>query len=130
MIDTNLTAQTGTAVRSARIARGVTQDDPARLLGVDRVTVSRYEGGKRARSVPAHIHIASCLELPISRLLPDRHPIPIEIEPAPLSSRRLDAPCSTMEQEAIQSVVRSLEDRPDLIPTVLDLLEKLQGQPL
>ena len=123
-MDENLNAQIGAAVRSARVARGVTQDDLARLLGVDRVTVSRYEGGKRTLPAPALVRIATYLQIPVGHLTPGTQPPPMEVEHTPVEFQ-LAPSRSSAEQGTIQTVVHMLEKRPDLVPTVLDLLETL-----
>lgn len=104
--------QIGAALRQARLARGVTQDDLARLLAVDRVTISRYERGTRPLPLAALLQIATYLEQPASALLPPEHQAPMPT-PAP------------PEQAAVQTVVRVLTDHPELVPTVLDLLETM-----
>lgn len=115
MIAPNVSAAIGAALRAARIERGVTQDDLATLLGVDRVTVSRYEGGKRTLSVPTLVQIADYLDVPVTKLIPGSPEAPAETPPA----RRI------AEGNALQTVVSVLQQRPDLVPMVLDMLETL-----
>lgn len=96
----------GAAIREARLSRGVTQDDLARLLGVDRTMVSRYERGQRTLSAPALLHIFRYLQYPLSTL--DGKTItPPQAEVAP----------------PVQKIVQMLTQRPDLIPTVEDVLD-------
>lgn len=64
----------GAAVRNTRMARGITQDELAQALGVDRVTISRYEGGKRAISIPTLLDVSAYLGIPVTRLLPRANP--------------------------------------------------------
>ena len=115
MTNREASAAIGAAVRAARMARAVTQDDLALLLKVDRVTISRYESGKRTIPAPALVRIAAYLDLPLDALTGQggQHREPVSL-PAH----------STPEDEALQTVVRVLQQRPDLVPTVLDLLKR------
>jgi transcriptional regulator with XRE-family HTH domain len=112
MTGNDLNHQIGAALRQARLSRGVTQDDLARLLAVDRVTISRYEHGTRPLPLASLLQIATYLEQPASVLLPTEHQAPM-------------IPPATPEQAAVQSVVQVLTDHPELVPTVLDLLETM-----
>jgi transcriptional regulator with XRE-family HTH domain len=64
-----ISKRVGTALRAIRVARGVTQEDLARLLGVDRVTISRYEAGTRPMTIPTLLHLATFLDVPPNDLL-------------------------------------------------------------
>ena len=120
MTNREASASIGAAVRAARMARAVTQDDLALLLKVDRVTISRYESGKRTIPAPALVQIADYLDLPLDTLTGQGGQ---RREPVPSPTR------NTPEDEALQTVVRVLQQRPDLVPTVLDLLETLLDTP-
>jgi transcriptional regulator with XRE-family HTH domain len=122
--ESHLNAQIGAAVRAARLARGVTQDDLASLLGVDRVTISRYEGGKRTLPSPALVRIATYLAISVSQLTPEATSSP-DMARAPAALQPITLAHADAQQTAMQTVVRVLEQRPDLLPTVLDLLETL-----
>jgi transcriptional regulator with XRE-family HTH domain len=128
MTDSDLNQQIGASVRQARLSRGVTQDALAQLLGVDRVTVTRYENGSRPLPLAALLQIADYLEQPVSALLPAAYRI--EQPATGISSNPSEPPIdralsSESEQPAIQNIVRVLTRHPDLIPTVLDLLETM-----
>ncbi len=112
MTGNDLNHQIGAALRQARLSRGVTQDDLAQLLAVDRVTISRYEHGTRPLPLASLLQIATYLEQPASALLPTEHRAPMILPTPP-------------EQVAVQSVVQVLTDHPELVPTVLDLLETM-----
>lgn len=112
MSGNDLNRQIGAALRQARLARGVTQSDLARLLAVDRVTISRYEHGTRPLPLDFLLQIATYLEQPASALLPREHQAAAPVPP---------------EQAPVQVVVQVLTDHPELGPTVLDLLETLLG---
>lgn len=91
--------QVGAALRAARLARGLRQDDLAQLLQVDRSTVARYEAGERAMSVSTLVQVARLLNQPVSALLPGHQ-----------------------GNAALSKVVQLLEQRPDLLPRVLDVI--------
>ena len=107
-IESDLNTRIGAAVRAARLARGVTQDDLARLLEVDRTMISRYERGLRTLSAPALLHIFHYLEYSLNTL-------------------DLGAPSgdtgSAALPEPIQRIVQMLQRHPELIGTVEDVLE-------
>ena len=103
----------GDALRSARLSRTTTQADMARALAVTRSAVAHYEAGKRSLSASQLILAALALECPVHHLLP---PIP-GLAPTPTSEHALSGP--------IAQIVQLLEQRPDLIPNVLDLLETM-----
>ncbi|MDP9314425.1 MAG: helix-turn-helix domain-containing protein [Chloroflexota bacterium] len=63
-------AEIGAALRNARLAQGITQDELAQAPGVDRVTISRYEGGKRAIALPTLMDVSAYLGVPLALLLP------------------------------------------------------------
>jgi transcriptional regulator with XRE-family HTH domain len=124
----DLQRQIGAGVRQARLSRGVTQEDLAQVLGVDRVTITRYENGSRPLPLVALLQIATFLEQPVSVLLPAGSQ-PAQPEPPAASADREPPPAisppSEPEQPAVQHIVRVLTRHPDLIPTVLDLLETM-----
>lgn len=60
----------GAGLRNARVAKGITQDELVQALGVDRVTISCYEGGKRAIGLPTLMDVSAYLGVPITVLLP------------------------------------------------------------
>lgn len=70
-MDSEANQRIGAAIRSARLAKGITQDDLARMLNVERATISRYEQG--TRPVPAEMisRLSTYLHTPVYQLLPD-----------------------------------------------------------
>ncbi|NNJ12377.1 helix-turn-helix transcriptional regulator [Chloroflexales bacterium ZM16-3] len=92
-------AQVGNALRSARLSRGLRQDDLAEQMGVDRSTIARYEHGTRSMSVSTLIQAAHLLGRPATIFLP-----------------------GVYANEGLQTILSLLERRPDLLPRVLDLL--------
>ena len=106
-------AAIGRVLRELRLNRNIKQLELAQALGVTRATVTRWELGSRAMTVSTLLAIADLLDAPASLLLPERHQAPV--------SDTLVAP----EQAAIRAIDHMLEVRPDLIPTVIALLEPL-----
>ena len=104
----DLNQRIGGAMRSARLSRGVTQDDLAQLLQVDRTMISRYERGTRTLSAPALLAVFHYLEYSLGTL--DLGTYAETAASAPLP-------------EAIQRIVAMLQQRPELIGTVEDVLE-------
>ncbi len=140
--DAELDTQIGAAVREARLTQGITQDELARVLGVNRTTITRYESGIRSLSISALIQIAHALAVPATVLVPHLHtPEPESAQPSltnlyaypssDTSSRRVAelSPSPSSMNTAVQTVVRVLEQHPDLVPAVLATLEaQLQQQ--
>lgn len=60
----------GPRIRKLRQARGQSQLDVARLVGVTQASVSNYEAGKRQVTVSLAQRFASALEVPLGELLP------------------------------------------------------------
>jgi transcriptional regulator with XRE-family HTH domain len=109
--DQDLNVQIGAAIRAARLNRGVTQDDLAHLLQVDRTMISRYERGLRTLSAPALLHIFHYLEYSLSTLDLGTH----VNDTSGTASAAIPAP--------VQRIVQMLQDRPELIGTVEEVLE-------
>ncbi|HEX6292194.1 MAG TPA: helix-turn-helix transcriptional regulator [Herpetosiphonaceae bacterium] len=114
-IDQELNARIGAAIRNARLARGVTQDDLAALLQVDRTMISRYERGSRTISAPALLRMFHYLEYSLNTL--------------DLGAASEDASSTSLAAmpEPIQRIVTMLQQRPELIGTVEDVLETFLG---
>lgn len=91
-------------VRDLRLQSAVTQEELAEALGVKRESMSRYESGERAITIALLLDIAAALGRPISALLPDGDP---------------------PTGDATDAIVATLRARPDLIPSVQDLLAAL-----
>lgn len=107
----------GAVLREARMARGVTQEELARAFGVDRVTIARYERGARTISAPALLHMLSFLGRPLSLS---------QSQPSVASST---TPRLTHTDPALERLIRVLQERPDLVATVEELLETLEVLP-
>ena len=98
----------GAAVRNARRARGITQDELAQALGVDRVTISRYEGGKRAIGIPTLLDVSDYLGIPVTLLLPRPNPAD------GLEALHIEQGLS----DEVHAIAARLCRQPDLIATV------------
>lgn len=60
--------QIGVALRAARWARGITQDELSRIIGIDRSTLARYEAGDRPIPATVLIECAAHLHLSLDAL--------------------------------------------------------------
>jgi transcriptional regulator with XRE-family HTH domain len=94
------------------VARGVTQEELAKILGVDRVTVARYELGMRTLTVPTLFTILEYLEIPMPGL---------QVEELGQNRKAVTGAASP----AVQRIVQTLEKRPDLLPSVEELLDTM-----
>jgi transcriptional regulator with XRE-family HTH domain len=107
----SLNRRIGTALREARLSRGVTQDDLAQLLRVDRTMISRYERGSRTLSAPALLSVFHYLEYSLETLDLGKH-----------ADNHASADSAPLP-ESIQRIAAMLQQRPELIGTVEDVLE-------
>ena len=62
----------GERIREARKKRGLSQEQLADRMAMDRKTVSRYEQGEREMGISTFIQIAEALDMSPSELLPER----------------------------------------------------------
>ena len=67
-----LKKQVGKAIKDLRKGRGYTMQSFADLLGVDRVSVTRYESGKKNLSTSTLERIASALGVTVSVIFENR----------------------------------------------------------
>ena len=93
----------GQAIRHLRFNVGFTQEDLASVTGILRTNISKYENGKRMPSIDELYAIADACACPISDLLPD---------------------VIATTSPDMQTIVRILTERPDVIPTVLATLQR------
>jgi transcriptional regulator with XRE-family HTH domain len=107
--------QIGARLRVARLQVVLTQDELAQALGIDRSTVAKWETGQRGMTVENLIRAAAVLEISPQQLLAD----PAVERPA---ARTLSA--VIVEQQAAQTIARTLEQRPDAIPVVVAALKR------
>jgi transcriptional regulator with XRE-family HTH domain len=97
-------------VRDLRLARAVTQEELAAVLGVKRESMSRYESGERTITIALLLDIAAALEQPVTTFLPGGEG-------------------NGTTNGVLAEVTAALQERPDLIPSVLDLLAVLREEP-
>jgi transcriptional regulator with XRE-family HTH domain len=108
----------GTALREARLNAGYTQEEIARVLKVTPATIARYELGIRHLSISTLLQIAIALDTPLSRLVPGAEQLERPtLPPLPVSP----------QQQAVQALVRVLEEHPNLVPKVLETVEAALG---
>jgi transcriptional regulator with XRE-family HTH domain len=91
-------------VRELRLAQLVTQEELAASVGVKRESMSRYESGERAITIALLLDIAAALGQPVGAFLPP------DGQPA----------------GALGAIFAALQEHPDLIPSVQDLLAALE----
>src|SRR5262245_36423952 len=60
----------GLQLRTVRLACGVSQEELAERLGIERVTLSRYESGARTLPLATLVRVAELLRRPIAEFLP------------------------------------------------------------
>ena len=105
----------GAALRAARWARGITQEELSRVLGINRSTLARYEAGDRPIPATVLLECATHLNLSIDELLGHR-----------LAERVL----TTATEPGISDtdvVIAILRQQPALATMVRELLETMPG---
>ncbi len=111
--EAELNEQICAAVREMRLQLGVLQAQVAEHVGLAHSSYSRYESGQRMLSAAMLYQIATFFRQPVTAFLP---------------GSSSNAPSSTLVKPDIAEVVRVLETRPDLIPTVQGLLSTMLDQ--
>lgn len=108
-------AQVGARLRDARLQAVLTQDELAHALQVDRSTVAKWEAGQRSMTVASLIRAAAVLDIQPQQLLA-----------APATGRPAARELSDVivQQQAVQTIARTLEQRPDAIATVMAALQR------
>lgn len=109
----------GAAIRAARFSRGMTQNDLAARVGITRATIASYETGRRKISAETLMQIAHLCGKPLSFFDADTQPPPAAEAPAP-----------DPQQAAIQAIVNTLHNHPELTPFVLEFLETMVREQL
>jgi transcriptional regulator with XRE-family HTH domain len=113
--DPTIDEQIGARLRAARLQAVMTQDELAQALGVDRSTVAKWETGQRGMTVENLIRAAAILETSPQYLL-------VEQAGEKPAARTLSE--VIIEQQAAQTIARTLEQRPDAIPVVVAALKR------
>jgi transcriptional regulator with XRE-family HTH domain len=109
--------EVGAKLRDLRLRYTIKQSDLAARLTVQRSTITRYEQGLRGMTVDTLLQIADIFGVPASQLLPDRHQQPTAALP-------VVSPLRSLEDDAIESIVRILREHPELIVDVMSLIEQ------
>jgi transcriptional regulator with XRE-family HTH domain len=118
-------AVVGRALRELRLSQHIKQSELARALNVTRATITRWENGTRPMTVSTLLMLAELLGAPASLLLPEHHQTvsaPDDFK-TPVAHEVLPS-----GHPAIRAIEHVLEVRPDLIPTVVALLETLVAE--
>jgi transcriptional regulator with XRE-family HTH domain len=111
--EARINAQICAAVREHRLNMGLLQTQLAAHVGLAESTFSRYESGQRTLSAAMLCMIAGFLGQPITAFLPPDLKLPAP----PATTSAPSAP--------IHHVAALLEQRPNLLPAVLGLLETM-----
>ncbi|MFE5140291.1 helix-turn-helix domain-containing protein [Streptomyces fagopyri] len=59
----------GERIRTARLHRGLTQEQLANLLGIDRRSIHRYETARRDPALSMLVRIADALDVPLAAVV-------------------------------------------------------------
>jgi transcriptional regulator with XRE-family HTH domain len=111
----------GLQLRAVRLACGVSQEELAERLGIERVTLSRYESGARTLPLATLVTIAELLRRPIAEFLPT--------SAAPASpSAPLQNEATPNEQHPPADIARIsalLAEHPELIASTQSFLDTM-----
>lgn len=107
--------QVGARLRDARLQAVLTQDELAHALRVDRSTVAKWEAGQRSMTVASLIRAAAILDIQPQQLLA------AQTASRPAARELSDV---IVQQQAVQTIARTLEQRPDAIATVMAALQR------
>jgi transcriptional regulator with XRE-family HTH domain len=112
--------EVGAKLRDLRLRYTIKQSDLAARLAVQRSTVTRYEQGARSMTVDMLLQIADIFGVPACRLLPNRH----QEQPAsPIVGSAVQTQPS-LEDDAIESIIRVLREHPELLVDVMTFIEQ------
>lgn len=119
--DTAIYRAIGAQLRAVRLACGVSQEELAEHLGIERVTLSRYESGARTLPLATLVRIAEVLGQPIVAFFPSNAEGPRRLSPAPLAE-------ASNQQHPHPDMVRIsgvLAEHPELIPSTQSFLDAM-----
>ncbi|NTW97200.1 MAG: helix-turn-helix transcriptional regulator [Oscillochloris sp.] len=111
---TGIDARVGASIRAKRMHAGLKQEELASALGIDRTTISRYEAGSRSIPIGVLIQIAYVLRAPLSDLVPGAR-----------SMEHAWGQASSPLPPAMDTIARTIAQRPGLTPQVLEFLSLL-----
>lgn len=105
----------GGRIRRARLMAGMTQEELAGALAVDRTRLSKIEQGRLGLEIGLLLRVAEVIGVPLAQLIPRLGPPYEPASPAPQSWSRA-------VQRALPLLTASLEARPDLVERVLEFV--------
>jgi transcriptional regulator with XRE-family HTH domain len=111
----------GAWLRAVRLACGVSQEELAERLGIERVTLSRYESGARTLPLATLVRVAELLRRPITAFLPNSAEASAPASP-PLST------AASHQQPTHADIARigaMLAEHPELIPSTQSFLDTM-----
>lgn len=111
----------GARLRTVRLACGVSQEELAQRLGIERVTLSRYESGARTLPLATLLAIAELLHQPIAAFVPDG--AALSAPPGGASNRRL--PGQPALHPDIARIAALLTAHPELIAGTQSFLDAM-----
>jgi transcriptional regulator with XRE-family HTH domain len=111
----------GAQLRAVRLACGVSQEELAERLGIERVTLSRYESGARTLPLATLVMAAELLRRPIAEFLPSGAALSPTPSP-PLSSEASNQVHTHVDIVRISAV---LAEHPELIPSTQSFLDTM-----
>ncbi|MDP9315584.1 MAG: helix-turn-helix transcriptional regulator [Chloroflexota bacterium] len=118
MSRTTLQVEIGAALRAARWARGITQEELSRVLGIDRSTFARYEAGDRTIPATVLLECATHLNLSVDELLGHKRP-----------ARDVISASDGADTSDTDVVIAILRQHPALATMVREMLETMRGIP-
>jgi transcriptional regulator with XRE-family HTH domain len=107
----------GAKLRAIRLSYGISQDELAIAVGIERVALSRYERGQRAIPLPTLLILAAHLKRPVTDVLP------------PLAGVRAVSPAAppAPQPPGMAEIVAEIERSPELIPSIQGFLAALRA---
>jgi len=111
----------GAQLRAVRLACGVSQEELAERLGIERVTLSRYESGVRTLPLATLVMVAELLRQPIAAFLPSSAVLSQSPSP-PLS---VDASTQQPTHADIARIGAVLAEHPELIASTQSFLDTM-----
>lgn len=118
-MDTRLAKTIGGAAKAARLARGLTQEDAADLVGVSLEFYGRIERGRTLPSVPTLLRVATALQVSADVLL--------GLDQIPEATRSRLAATSTPDAATRRLLRRISRARPSTLRLVSLLLHEVEG---
>lgn len=122
--DATVSQQIGQALQQTRLRSGITQAELGKALGVQRVTVSRWERGERSLDLTTLLTIARLLRINPEALLPGDRVTHYEQREHTAPQRSLAA-SPPADPPAVAQAIRLLRRHPELAVSVIELIETM-----